>query len=267
MVVDEAFAKKFFPHEDPIGRRISFGDAEDGVKRKWVTIVGIFANVKQRPTATEPEPNIWRPFAQSSDNFASAVVRVQGDPTAYKKLVAQEDIAVARAAGNNTDLFVLPMTKVASDAMWSKRFFGSLFGGFAALALFLAALGIYGVMAYNVAQRTQEIGVRMVPALGAQLGSALGARHGLLQQGARLVGVGLGFRGLSSRGASAAQTPSPQDSLLLPVSTRTTRRPSPPSRCSSPSWRSPLAGSPAAAPRQTSDPMVALRTTVNDIFE
>jgi len=183
LVVDEAFVRKFFPGEDPLGRRIGLGGPEDGDKRKWCTIVGVVGDVKQRPTAREPEPNMWFPLAQGSDNFASAVVRVSGDPAGYAK--AAQDAVVAARPG--TPIYqVQPMTKVASDTLWSQRFFGGLFVSFAGLALFLAALGIYGVMAYSVAQRTQEIGVRL--ALGAQPGDLV---QMILRQGARLVGLGL----------------------------------------------------------------------------
>ena len=183
VVADEAFVRKFFPDEDPIGRRISFDGPEEGAKRKWQTIVGVVASVRQHPTAREPEPNLWLPLAQASENFATAVVRVQGDPAAYTK-VAQDAVVAARPG--TPIYFVQPMTKVVSDTLWSQRFFGGLFAGFAGLALFLAALGVYGVMAYNVSQRTQEIGVRL--ALGAQP-QALVAM--ILRQGAGLVGLGL----------------------------------------------------------------------------
>ena len=126
---------------------------------------------------------MWFPLAQHPDNFSSAVVRVAGDPASYAK-AAQAAVVAARPG---TPIYqVLPMTKVASDTLWKERFFGGLFVSFAGLALFLAALGIYGVMAYSVAQRTQEIGVRL--ALGAQPGALV---QMILRQGAKLVGLGL----------------------------------------------------------------------------
>jgi putative ABC transport system permease protein len=188
-VVSQAFVKKFFPGEDPLGHRIVVPNHKKEGAKEYYTIIGIVGDVRQRPTGRESEPSVWCPLAQKPDNFLNGVMRVQGDPTSYER-AAQDAITAARA---NTPIYKkIPLTRVVSDAMWSQRFFGGLFASFAGIALFLASLGIYGVMAYSVAQRTQEIGVRM--ALGAEPAAVILM---VLKQGLLLIVVGLvlGFIG------------------------------------------------------------------------
>lgn len=183
-VVDENFARDIFGAADPIGRRVTF-DSPDKQERKWFTIVGIVGNVIQTPTGNLPRRSVWMSNQQhDGNNFGSGVVRFKGGRP--MDMVPAIQHAVFAAQENIPIYNVKLMKDIVAESYWQERFSSRLFVSFAATAVFLAAIGIYGVMAYSVTQRTQEIGVRM--ALGAQPGEVVKM---FVRQGVGLVGFGL----------------------------------------------------------------------------
>jgi predicted permease len=186
-LIDEALAGRFFGNTDPIGRHLKFGPRES--KNPWLTIAGVVGNIKTEGFDRPDQPHIYVPILQNPSYAMAIYVRTAGNPSGLGQALRQQ----VQAVDPNLPVFgEQTMDEVVSASVAQRRFAMRVVGLFGVLALFLAGIGIYGVMAYSVTQRTREIGIRL--ALGASTGSIL---NWLLRQGMRLtlIGVGLGLLG------------------------------------------------------------------------
>jgi putative ABC transport system permease protein len=211
-IINQRFATMHFGGEDPLGRRIKLtpdGALVPGAAvPTWVTIVGVSPSIRQANLQEpQPDPVAYIPLRSQAPGFGMLMIRAAGDAASLTSLMREE----VRAIDPDLPIFdIKTMDQQLAQARWPFRVFGSMFAIFALIALALSAVGLYAVTAYSVAQRTQEIGVRM--ALGAQAPQVwwLVVRRGLVQLA---IGLGIGLAGAFGVGQLLK-------SLLVQTSTR-----------------------------------------------
>ena len=178
-IINETMARQHFPNEDPIGKRINISTGPDA----WREIVGIVGDIKQYGVDKATSAQSYEPFAQVPFSSVNLVVRTKGSPAALVGALRPTVYAVDK---DQPIGIIRPLEEIMADSIARQRFAMTLLSVFSGVALVIAAVGIYGVMAYNVVQRTGEFGIRM--ALGAQRRDVMRL---VLTQGGKLIGLGL----------------------------------------------------------------------------
>ncbi|MEO8024982.1 MAG: ABC transporter permease [Bryobacteraceae bacterium] len=183
ILINDTFAKRFWPNEDPVGKRLVFGTP--GPKNPWYTIVGVVGDERRMGLDIPARCESFGPLAQGPSRTLNVVVRASGDPTA----VAGALRSVVQEIDRTVPIqYITPFETLFGENAAQRRFQTLLLGVFAGIALLLASIGIYALMYQAVTRRTQEIGVRL--ALGAQRSDVLKM---VLNEGLTLAAIGIGI--------------------------------------------------------------------------
>jgi putative ABC transport system permease protein len=202
-IVSRGLAERFWPGEDPVGKRLKWGLASS--PSPWKTVVGVAGDVVDGPLGAEPVVHVYVPYTDVPDEALAAAVSglirrmavAVHTATDADRLVQPARAAVASIDSALAIYGVTTMAQVVSDASAPQRFSATVLTAFASGAMVLAAIGLYGILSFGVAQRTREIGVRL--ALGAGRGEVIGMVVG---KGMRLTALGLAIGGAAAIGAT-----------------------------------------------------------------
>ncbi len=185
MIINQAMADLYWPHEDPVGSRLTYAD--NPKEKDWDTVVGVVGNVKDQPNSPGSSPAFWWPVLQAPNRDMSVVLRAKGDSQLLVDTLRQQ---VGRLDPSLAVADIRLMDQIASESVDTPRLTFVLVGMFAGLAILLAMIGAYGVISYSVTQRRAEFGLRL--ALGAQRFDVLRlvlAQAALLVVGGTAVGI------------------------------------------------------------------------------
>jgi putative ABC transport system permease protein len=223
-VVNEAFVRSFFNGRDPLGQRVTFGNSTD--KPEWREIVGVVGDVHHQGLSASAQPEIYVPAPQLTAEFWTIFASLPISFVVRSTLPPETLFPAIKAAVREVDpeqpvSRLRPISELVTDAVARYRFSMLLLTVFGGLALCLAAVGVYGVMAYTVSLRTRELGIRL--ALGARASSVL---HLVLRRGLGMaaLGIGLGLAGafaLTRLLASQLFDVSPRDPVIIALAAAT----------------------------------------------
>jgi putative ABC transport system permease protein len=194
VVLGDSMARRCWPGQDPIGKRLQIPLPGTPYDKKWLTVVGVVDDARYREIQ-KTRLDLYMSYLQANHRMEHVVARTSGEPLAAAPAIR----AAVRAIDPGLPVDdVVPMTRVVEEALGGPRFAARLFGAFAVVAVLLAALGLYGLLAYSVTRRTREIGVRV--ALGARPAdvSRLVLREGMALALAGIV-IGLGAAAATAR--------------------------------------------------------------------
>ena len=223
VIVSQSYVNRYWPHEDPIGKTVWLG-CDPKQPRDMAEVIGVAKDAQYESLDEAPRPFVYRPLAQDWVGFMALIVETSGSPADFTAAVARH---APRPRPRPARYEIRTLEDYASGSLWKIRWQATLMAVFGGLAMLLAAVGLYGVVAYTVAQRTREIGVRL--AMGAQRGDVLwmvlGRGLGLTAVG---IVVGLALSAWRPECSAACSTASARSTRWHSSSPRS---PGPPSPC------------------------------------